>query len=463
MDGVAEGSRWKTEFLKEKMMKKTWMILVPMLALGTALQGHAAEPGDPSGTAIDVANTITTGQSQNVQVSSSGGTADSQSGANAQVDIDTTSISDYEARTAPLTSFPPYLPNWMHGGWGTVKAYFPNGPTINDQIYETTFDPENPEDMRELRGVLKDLPHKGLAEAIGGVLNGVAVVVFGSPNKYHHGRGLEIINSVIRDRRPEGKPLLVFIDSHVDIGLLREEGYAYMGKVDVEGDVDRNWDQAYKAAVAEALLYDVDILLISGGMKGVTVGENVTFPSAAGGYSQVNYSLSLMGAKASGITEGKGKAVLSADAYRFYPGMVERRRIPESLYDRIRLRPRPALMEMPEEEEPVMEPASRWIPTEPVVVPTAVQQPQDPEGDLPAATACDENAEPVAETAPVACESLAPQVQAAPTVGTPRQPAARTSPARRYPNRGPGINVSRQLYEMAGFTRDQQVGSINLR
>ncbi len=233
-------------------MKKVWIVLVPMLTLGTALQGQAGEPGDPSsGTQIDVANTITTVQSQDVQVSSSGGAADSKSNANAQVDIDSTSISDYETRTAPLTSFPPYLPNWTHGGWGTVKAYFPNGPTINDQIYETTFDPENPEDMRELRTVLKDLPHEGLAEAIGGVLNSVAVVVFGSPNKYHHGRGLEIINSVVRDRRPEGKPLLVFIDSNVDMRLLREEGYAYMGKVDVEGDVDRNWDQAYKAAVTE--------------------------------------------------------------------------------------------------------------------------------------------------------------------------------------------------------------------
>jgi hypothetical protein len=88
--------------------------------------------------------------------------------------------------------------------------------------------------------------------------------------------------------------------------------------------------------VAEALPWDVDILLVSGGMKGVTVGSNLTFPSGAAGYSQSNYSLSLFGAAATGITEGKGKAVVSGEAYRFAPLAVERRRIPEALYDRIR-------------------------------------------------------------------------------------------------------------------------------
>jgi hypothetical protein len=444
------GSRVKTEFLKEKMMKKVWIVLVPMLALGTALQGENGDPGGEWLTPmplIEVRNDITTGQSQNVNVSSAGGASDSASNANANVNISTTSVSDFEARTPPLTSLPPYLPYWTHGGWGTVKAYFPNGPTINDQIYETTFDPENPEDMRELRTVLRSLPHVGLGEAIGGVLNSVAVVLFGAPNRYHHGRGLEIVNSVTRDRRPDGKPLLVFIDSNVDMGLLGEEGYAYLGKVNVEGDVDRNWDQAYKAAVTEALLWDVDILLVSGGMKGVTVGSNTTFPAAAAGYSQANYSLSLMGSKASGITEGKGKAVLSADAYRFNPGMVERRRIPASLYDRIRFGARPVLLEPPGAQLPG-EPAEALIFEEPMQARVVPPVPED--------------IEPGIQAAPSVGETREPTVQAAPPAYQYRRPAARVAPPR-YENRGPGINVSRQLYEMAGFTRDQQVGSVSIR
>jgi hypothetical protein len=340
---------------------------------------------------VEVVNDISTSQNQDVSVTATGGSgwsdSRSKSSANSQVSINTTSISDYETRTAPLTSFPPYLPYWNHGGWGTVKAYFANGPCANDAIYETTFDPNVPEDLRELRSVLQTVPHVGLLEAVGGVLNGVAVALFGAPDMYHHGRGFEIANSIIRDRRPEGKPLLVFIDSNVDTGLLSEEGYAYVGKVSIEGDVERNWDQAYKAAVTEALLWDVDILLVSGGMKGVTVGQNITFPSAAAGYGQTNYSLSLFGAVATGITEGKGKAVLAVEAYRFAPEKIERRRIPESLYQRIRARP----------------------------------------------------------------ASITKEGKEAPA-----------SPARPSP-RGPGIEVSRKLYEMAGFEEDRRVDYVNVR
>jgi hypothetical protein len=412
------------------MMKELRMVMVFVLALSTALYGENGDPGgDPSllTPQIEVTNDITTTQSQSV--SASGGSSQSDSFSNASVNLSTTSVSNYEARTAPLTSLPPYLPYWTHGGWGTVKAYFPNGPTMNDQIYETTFDPENPEDVRELRSVLRSLPHNGLLEAVGGALNSVAVVLFGSPDRYHHGRGLEIVNSVTRDRRPEGKPLLVFIDSNVDMGLLAEEGYAYVGKVNIEGDVDRNWDQAYKTAVTEALLWDVDILLVSGGMKGVTVGSNVTFPSAAAGYSQMNYSLSLFGAKATGITEGKGKAVLSADAYRFSPGTVERRRIPASLYDRIRFRARP-------------------VSTEPA---GAQLFPKEPAPGVSAAE------EPAAIEVTTAKEPAAMQMPAS------KEVAAVPMTAPLAANRGPGINVSRELYDMAGFQRGQQVGSVNIR
>ncbi len=251
-----------------------------------------------------------------------------------------TSISNYKAKTQPLTTYSPYLPVWQHGGWGTIKAYFPNGPTSFDKVYERTFDPTNEVDMDEVKGILKSLPYSGALEMVGGFINSVATL-FGGPPKYHHGRGFEIANAVVRDRRPDGKPLLVFIDSYVDPTLLAEEGYAYVGEISLEGSYKRNWDHVYNAAVAEALPWDVDILLISGGMKGVSVGTTAS-TSGTGGYSQTSYSLSLLPGVSKGITEGKGEAILSASAYRYCPQRIHERQIPESLYERIRRRPQTA-------------------------------------------------------------------------------------------------------------------------
>jgi len=278
-------------------------------------------------------------------VTAEGGDADADavaisggSSSGAIANISTTSISNIKTRTPPLTAYPPYLPYWTHGGWGTLKAYFPTGPSGDGQVYERAFNPDDPEDMRELRSVVQSLPYDGPLNVLGGVLNGFGAV-FGGPDNFHHGRGFEIASSLVRDRRPKEKPLLVFVDSNVDKELLKEAGYVYVGKISIEGVVDRNWDHAYDAAVAEALPWDVDILLVSGGMKGVTVGSNISFPGGAGGYSQVNYSVSLFGGYSSGITEGKGKAMVSAEGYRYWPEAAYRRRIPKCLYDRIRVRP----------------------------------------------------------------------------------------------------------------------------
>jgi hypothetical protein len=331
-------------------MKTVIAVCVPVLIVGAALYGQ--EPGAN----VNVNNQITSSQTSNVTATGTNSESYSEGGRSS---VSVNAFSNVDARTPPLTTFPPYLPYWTHGGWGTIKAYFPNGPTPNDGVYETTFDPKSEQDMRELKNVLTALPHKGPLEVLGAMLNDIGSV-FGGPDMYHHGRGFEIADSIVRDRRPERKPLLVFIDSNVDPQLLAEQGYAYVGKVSVEGDVERNWDHVYMAAVAEALPWDVDILLVAGGMKGVTVGSNLTFPSGAVGYSQPNYSLSLFGAAATGITEGKGKAVLSAEAYRLAPQMVERRRIPEALYDRIRAR---GVSLPPAETVPVPhpgEPAPAW-------------------------------------------------------------------------------------------------------
>ena len=307
----------------------------------------------------------------------------------AVVDIDTTSISKYHNQVQPLTTYPPYLPLWNHGGWGTVNAYFPNGPAFGDGVYQRSFDPSNADDMRELRRVLTSIPYDGPINALGGVLRGVAAA-FGGPDYYHRGRGFEIANSLVRDRRPQGKPLVVFIDSYIDPQLLKDNGYAYVGRISLEGKWDRNWDQVYGAAVAETLPWDVDVLLIAGGMKGVTVGSNISFPSAAAGYGQPNYSLSLFGGTAKGVTEGKGEAVLSASGFRYSPSLLQRRRVPAALFEKIR---RP--------------------------VPAAAGSTQ------------------TLMALPGAAQTAAPQ---------PR-PAAPEAAARR----GPGIEMSKELYDMAGF------------
>ncbi len=445
-------------------------------------------------------NNVASNQGQNQSASASGGesqsdsTSHSSSTANS-TSVRVTSVSNYQNRTPPLTSFPPYLPFWNHGGWGTIKAYFPNGPTANDQIYETTFDPCNPSDMRELRSVLRALPHKGVLEAVGGALNNVAVVLFGKPDTYFHGRGIEIADSIVRDRRPEHKCLLVFIDSNVDVNLLGEEGYAYVGKVSVEADPDRNWDQGYKAVVAETLLWDVDILLISGGMKGVTTGSNTTFPSAAGGYSQANYSLSLMGGKAKGITEGQGKAMLSGEAYRYAPHMIERRRIPAAIYERIRCRPQPpaANEQAPRRHgrspsQPVVRnvPNRRRTGTIQVTRGAWASQPAFRERDsLRVCHAQVRVGEPLhsAEVLRRRTPRLRHTRRRRPSVWTPgpdgtmaATPVAPTAPApartgpatarvepRQLAHSGPGITMSQELFDMAGFANDQEVGYVNIR
>jgi len=277
------------------------------------------------------------GASESVSIAEAG---DAASDSSSVLYYAPSSTSNYKTRTPPLTTYAPYLPIWQHGGWGTIKAYFPNGPTSNDRVYERTFDPASDIDMKEVKGILRSLPHDGALEVVGGFLNSVRTL-FGGPDQYHHGRGFEIANSVIRDRRPEGKPLLVFIDSYVDPALLEQEGYAYAGRISLEGTHKRNWDHVYNAAIAEALPWDVDILLISGGMKGISIGTTKSL-TGGGGYSQENYSLSLLPGKTTGITESKGEAVMSATAYRFCPEKIGRSRIPQALYDRIRRRPQAA-------------------------------------------------------------------------------------------------------------------------
>ena len=184
----------------------------------------------------------------------------------------------------------------------------------------------------------------------------------------------------------------------------------------------------YDAAVAEALPWDVDVLLISGGMKGVTVGSNVAFPGAAGAYSQANYSISLLGSVSSGITEGKGKAVISAVGYRFWPDLANRRRIPQSFYDSIRAQVVSQNRPVPR-RQPV--PARRPVP-ERQLAPARESMPAL-QSSMPA-----RQSEPTRPSAPgqIGSAETAPEVAMASTAG----------------RRGfYGVQVSQQLLDMAGF------------
>jgi len=426
-------------------MKRLISVMTAVLMVVGA--AHATGGKDPGGDTIKINNNVNNSQTQTIENNAvqevhaiggdsiskaQGGDADADSFATSSANISTTSTSNYETRTPPITTFPPYLPYWNHGGWGTIKAYFPNGPNKDDQVYERTFDPENASDKKQLRGVLESLPHDGPIELLGGILNGVGAIFCG-PDNYHHGRGFEIASSLIRERRRKGTPLLVFIDSNVDTNLLRRAGYAYVGKVSLEGNANRNWDQVYDAAVAETLPWDVDILLISGGMKGVTVGSSSAFPGAGGAYSQANYSVSMFGSTSSGITEGKGKAVLSAEAYRFSPSAVNRTAIPSSFYDRIRARASVSSRPQPRPTHSSLRPTQRiWAPETQRDVGRAEVAPRTPLASNERTVRRARNLEP--------------------------PPATSTRKKNIV-----GMDISRRCWEIAGFDKDQMVDYVIIR
>ena len=426
-------------------MKKLIAMLIPVLVLfaGAFTQSSDEAFAQPTqNTSTNVNTDVDTNQNQSVSVIS-GGDSDSNSKSSSDSKSSIISTSNYKTRTLPITTFPPYLPYWNHGGWGTIKAYFPNGPNTDDQVYERVFDPQNPNDKRELRGVLESLPYENPLNILGGILNGVGAV-FGGPDNYHHGRGFEIASSLVRTRRPRGKPLLVFIDSNVDTKLLKETGYTYVGKVSLEGKVDRNWDHVYDAAVAEALPWDVDILLVSGGMKGVSVGSNTSFPGAGGAYSQTNYSVSMFGSVASGITEGKGKALVSAAGYRYWPAAANRRRIPQAFYNRIQ-----AMVQPVQQPEVVVQQVPQMQETEISVdgteeTPSVTVQEQYTEIDKEPLTVVLEKV-PLAPTKKICTPIIKEKRKAVPKM------------------KRPGVKVSRELLEMAGFPEHQYIYNLTIK
>ncbi len=389
-------------------MKKlilTFFVLLLFLAI-TQVNSYAAGSGVNS----TASNQVNSSQSQTVQsmgFGGEGGNANSDSDSGAIANISTNSTSNYQTRTPPIAMFPPYLPTFSHGGWGTIQAYFPNGPNGNDKMYERAFYPKSKSDIKELKSVMNSLPYDGPLSMVGGIFNCVGTI-FGGPDNFHHGKGFEISNSIVRKRRPNERPLYILIDSNINRDYFNQNGYVYVGKISLEGKVERNWDLVYKAAIAEALPWDVDILLISGGMKGVTVGTNLTFPAAGGAYTQANYSVSLLGGYATGQTEGKGVAMVSAECYRYYPHSARKRDIPRAFYERVH--------------------ANAVTPPRAELLPEPEPEPQQSMEKIP---------------------EMQQKIQSSAAAVSPTQAQTQTPAAQR--RQYTGVNVSPQLYEMAGF------------
>jgi hypothetical protein len=68
------------------------------------------------------------------------------------------------------------------------------------------------------------------------------------------------------------------------------------------------------------------------------VGSNSSFPNGGAGFSQTNYSLSLLGGLSSGVTEAKGKPVISAEAFRYSPRLLFKRSVSRQFYSSLQSR-----------------------------------------------------------------------------------------------------------------------------
>ena len=283
--------------------------------VGVIVQGPGySEGGDSDATSIAVSEGGEGGQG------GAGGQSSAGAGASADNTINTTSISNYEVKTPPLPVPAPYLPFAQHGGWGVIETFFQNGPNGDLAAYAQKFNPSDKQQMKELRNI----SNKGLIEGL--------ISLFGD-NK------IKITESLVKTPRKEGKVLRTIPGVIGAREKLQEAGYISVGKIGCRGTLDHNWDHVYLASVEEALKWDIDIILVDGGMKGVTIMKNGTFPGIAGAYGQANYSISALGVTADGITEASGRPVLSAEAYRYDPITLEKRRVSREFYNRIGLEP----------------------------------------------------------------------------------------------------------------------------
>lgn len=226
-----------------------------------------------------------------------------------------------EIHTGALGMNPPYLPYWAHAGWGLVEGFSFNSPNRDAEAYECQIDPLNREQMKEIKKALNDIDYKGPFELLGGIL---------SPGNLTGGKFNRRVNSIIRKPRRPGQPLVLLIDN-VDYKALEKDGYVYVGEIGIEGGLKHNFDQIYTAIIAEVLPWDVDLLLFSGGGKGVTIGSTRAFPNAAGAYTSTDFSVSSLFGDSQGIVEGSQRQVIKGVAYRKDLARKVERTIPESI------------------------------------------------------------------------------------------------------------------------------------
>lgn len=242
--------------------------------------------------------------------------------------ISTTTTSNYRSNMSPSSLYPGALPYWTHGGWGIIKGYCPKSPSSDFKAaYEQKFGVGSlPFD--DLENVIRhNVPPDGVFGFLECTVNDF-FNIFGTPDRFHRGRGFEITSSLIPKPRPKDKPLYVFENGSHDKAKLREMGFIYVGKVGVKGKLKvHNWDHCEDAAVAEAYLYDVDFLFISGGMRGVTVGSTGSL-GAGGAYGvRSDLTVNVIGVESKGMVEGEFLPLADGEAYRYDPKLAGLRSI----------------------------------------------------------------------------------------------------------------------------------------
>jgi hypothetical protein len=183
---------------------------------------------------------------------------------------------------------------------------------------------------------------------------------------------------------------------------------------------DQNWDHVCDAALTKALL----------GVEGAC--------------SQANYSVSIFGTVSSGITEGRGKTLVSVVGYRYYPDAANGGRIPQAFYDKIQ-----EMLKLVQQNEEGFQRISLAEETEMYFEifeekPSVTIQEQYPELDK--------------EPFVVDLKDVPP-----PAVKKICTPIVKEKQTAVHKMKRPGIKVSRELFEMAGFPEHLQIHNLTIK
>ena len=326
-------------------MRKLTILLV-VVALTSVTWGQSDSEAnvlvDSDNTAIGGGNANAGAQAQG----GAGGTGGTGGSAGAAVNFaphSTSIVKTREQKVYPPGTSHPFHMYVNHGGWDLLKGYFVGGPSGDLTVYERQYTPSNKKDMDELYGVLEGMEHDRLIDLPFDILNtawrlcGWAYTAGqATPARLpHRFRGIEVENGFLKDKRPKDLPLMVFVDGSLNLSKLKAAGYVDVGTTTARADnTSRTWDQVEASIVAETLPWNIEIIIISGGMKGISVATNDSIPVAIGAGSN-DVGFTLQGATAKGATEGVAKAMIRARGYRKDPVRMKRISIP-SKYDAFR-------------------------------------------------------------------------------------------------------------------------------